>query len=260
MTSTPHDSTKELAERLGAVAKVCTVVSTSTLSPSLHEMVLQGNAAVLAGVAGHDVMVQVTNSSGTLVRRRYSVRSVAPELDQLTLWVTTAHDGPGSGWVLGAKAGDEVDVIGPRGKIVVDPDADWHLFVGDVTGLAAFCRLSESIEAPGQAQFIVVVNEPDDAIAAFRSTFGEGASREGVFVHRRTRALDDPADLLRGLSSFAFPPGQGHAYLFGEFHVLKAVRSALLDRGLQEGDLSLKSFWRVGRHNADHGEPDKSED
>ena len=260
MTATPHDSTRELAERLGATAAVCTVVSTTPLSPSIHEMVLEGNAAVLAGVAGRDVMVQVTNSSGKLVRRRYSVRSVAPELDQFTLWVTTAHDGPGSGWVLGAKPGDEVDVIGPRGKIVLDPDADWHLFVGDVTGLASFYRLCESIEPPGQAHFLVVVNHADDATAATRSTDIGGIYREGTFVHRRDRALDDPALLLNGLSTFHFPPGKGHAYLFGEFHVLKVLRAALLDRGLEEEDINLKSFWRAGRDNADHGEPDKRED
>ena len=257
MTTTPHDSTVELATRLRASAQVCTVVSSSPLSSSIHEVVLRGNAATLAGVAGHDVMVQVTSSSDRVVRRRYSVRRVEPDLDQLTLWVTTAHDGPGSGWALAALAGDDVDVIGPRGKIVLDPDADWHLFVGDVTGLAAFYRLTDSIEPPGRAIFIVEVENADDALTA---SFDEGIGVTGIFVDRRGRGGDDPAGLLSGLAAFAFPPDQGHAYLFGEFHVLKAVRLALLDRGLSERDLSVKSFWRSGRHNADHGEPHKGDD
>ena len=41
---------------------------------------------------------------------------------------------------------------------------------------------------------------------------------------------------------------------------MKAVRAALLDRGLGEDEVSLKAFWRAGRDNADHGEPDKSDD
>ena len=257
MTSAPNDSTLELATRLGACAQVCTVVSSTALSSSIHEVVLRGNAATIAGAPGHDVMVQVTNSSGKSVRRRYSVRLVEPDLDQLTLWVTTGHDGPGSGWVLGATAGDEVDVIGPRGKIVLDPDADWHLFVGDTTGLAAFYRLTTSIEPPSRAIVIVEVDHADDALSA---TFDEGIAVTGIFVDRRGRANDDPTGLLSGLAAFAFPPQRGHAYLFGEFHVLKAVRAALLDRGLDESALSVKSFWRLGRHNADHGEPDKGDD
>ncbi len=41
---------------------------------------------------------------------------------------------------------------------------------------------------------------------------------------------------------------------------MKAVQLALLDRGLDDSEISVKPFWRVGRNNADHGEPDKSED
>ncbi len=257
MTSVPHDSTIELAARLGATAQTCTVVSTSILSPSIHEIVLAGNAAVLAGTAGNDVMVQVPNALGKLVRRRYSVRSVEADLDRLTLWVGTAHDGPGSAWVREAHANDEVDVIGPRGKVGLDPDADWHLFVGDVTALAAFYRLAGSIEPPGRAIFIVEIDHPNDALTA---TFDESIGVTGIFVDRRERAKDDSFGLLSGLSAFAFPPDRGHGYLFGEFHLLKAVRAALLDRGLEESDLSVKSFWRAGRDNADHGEPDKVDD
>jgi hypothetical protein len=41
---------------------------------------------------------------------------------------------------------------------------------------------------------------------------------------------------------------------------MKAVQTTLLDRGLDDEEISVKPFWRVGRDNADHGEPDKSED
>jgi hypothetical protein len=35
------------------------------------------------------------------------------------------------------------------------------------------------------------------------------------------------------------------------------VRTALLDRGLSNDQVSLKAFWRAGVHNAEHGEPPK---
>ncbi len=232
-------------------------MSSSQLSSSVREVVLSGDAVLLAGVPGNDVMVRVANAAGKFVRRRYSVRALEPELDQLTLWITTGHDGPGSEWARSAQPGDSVDVIGPRGKIVLDPDADWHVFVGDATGLAAFYRMAQSIEVPGRAIFIVEIDHADDAITA---AFDEGLGVTGIFVDRHDRERNDPAGLLSGLAAFAFPPDAGHAYLFGEFHVMKAVRAALLDRGLGEVEASLKAFWRTGRGNADHGEPDKSDD
>ena len=256
MTLKPHESSIELAERLGAMARVCEVVETRQISSSVHEVVLSGPATVLTGAAGHDVMIQVENPSGKLVRRRYSVRASDHGRDRFTLWVTTGHDGPGSSWARRAEPGDHVDVIGPRGKITLDEAADWHLFVGDPTGLAAFYRLAQSIEVPGRAIFIVEIDHPDDALTA---EFDEGLGVTGIFVDRQGRERNDPAGLLSGLAAFAFPPGAGHAYLFGEFTVLKAARAALLDRGLDEAQVSVKAHWRVGRDNADHGEPDKSE-
>jgi NADPH-dependent ferric siderophore reductase len=232
-------------------------VATTKLSSSVHEVVLSGEATGLAGSPGNDVMVRVANAAGKFLRRRYSVRALDADHDQLTLWITTGHDGPGSAWARSAQPGDPVDVIGPRGKIVLDPQADWHVFVGDATGLAAFYRMAQSIEVPGRAIFIVEIDHADDALTA---AFDEGLGVTGIFVDRQDRAKNDPAGLLSGLAAFAFPPDEGHAYLFGEFHVMKDVRVALLDRGLDESKISLKAFWRTGRDNADHGEPDKSSD
>jgi NADPH-dependent ferric siderophore reductase len=252
--TTPHDSSVELAARLDSNARVCQVVSSTPLSSSIHEVVLAGQAALLCGVPGNDVMVQLTNPAGKLVRRRYSVHGVDEANDQFSLWITTAHDGPGSAWARNAQPGDDVDIVGPRGKIVVDPEADWHLFMGDITCLGSAYRMAQSVEAPGKVVFIVETDHPDDAVT---TTFDEGIAVTGIFVDRMGRAKDDPAGLLSGLSAFAFPPDRGHAYLFGEFHVMKAARTALLDRGLDDESINMKAFWRVGRNNADHGEPEK---
>ena len=157
----PDSSSVKLAERLGVSAHVGSIVSSKQISTSLYEVVLAGNAEKLAGVPGNDVMVRMADANGAFGRRRYSVRSVDPENDQFTLWVSTDHEGPGSRWAKTAKPGDEVDLVGPRGKIPLDPLADWYLFMGDVSGLAAFYRMAESIELPGKAIFIVETKHDD---------------------------------------------------------------------------------------------------
>lgn len=255
MTRALDDASLQLAERLGARAALCEVAATQRLSTSVVEVVLAGDTA-LAGVAGNDVMLRVDDGEGRLVRRRYSVREVDAERGRFSLWIGVDHAGPGVTWVQGVSPGDLVEVIGPRGKIPLDPMADWHLFMGDVSALGAFYRMAQSIEVPGRAVFIVEIDAADDALPA---TFDEGLGVTGIFVDRAGRASDDPAGLLSGLAAFALPPDRGHAYLFGEFHVIRALQSALADRGLEAAQISHKAYWRSGRANADHGEPDKSE-
>jgi NADPH-dependent ferric siderophore reductase len=250
------DASIQLATRLGAVASLCEVVSTRQLSTSVYEAVLRNNATTLAGIPGNDVMIRFDDPNGRLVRRRYSVRGLDEANDTFSLWLTIDHEGPGSSWVKSAQPGDVVEVVGPRGKIPLDPVADWHLFVGDASGFAAFYRMAESIELPGRAIFIVEIDAADDALA---NTFDEGLGVTGIFVDRQGRATSDPEGLLRGLAAFELPPDAGHAYLFGEFHVMRAIQSALLDRGLTQEQISHKAFWRSGRSNADHGEPEKTE-
>ena len=246
----------EIAERIGASVQVCEVIAITRLSTSVLEVVLAGDVA-LAGTPGNDVVIRIEDASGKLVQRHYSVRDAHPALGQFSLWITTGHDGPGSSWAQHATPGDEIDVVGPRGKRVLDSGADWHLFVGDTTGLATFYRMAQSIESPGRAIFIVEIDHPDDALTA---TFDESISVTGIFVDRLGRAKDDPHGILNGLAAFAIPPDGGHAYLFGESHVIKSAKIVLLDRGIDGEQISMKAFWNFGRQNADRGEPDKSED
>ena len=250
----PLPGTQDLARRLGSHAAVSRVVATRPLSPSLTEVELEGAAQTLTGQPGNDVMLLVDQRGTRMVRRRYSVRSVDLDADRYRLWVTTGHEGVGSDWARGATAGDEVDVIGPRGKVLVNAHAAWHLFVGDVSGLGAFYRMTESLTAPRQVLVVVEIDHPDDALTL---ALPEGVAITGVFVERRERHRDDPEGLLRALAALVLPAGDGHAYVVGEFSVLHTIVDALHDRGLDDSAISPKSYWRAHRANADHGEPER---
>ena len=251
MTRSLDPSSVELATRLGVQAGVGVVTAVEQLSPTIRSITLSGVSA-LAGVPGNDVMLEVMNE-GRPARRRYSVRSVDVDRDELTLWIAVGHTGPGARLALNTTVGTELDVVGPRGKIPLDPMADWHLFVGDSSSLGAFYRMAESIEEPGRAIFIVETDHPDDALTP---TLPEGIGATGIFVDKHNEAGNATA-LMHGLAAFAFPQDEGHAYLFGEFSTNKAIRTALLDRGLSDEQISFKAFWRAGSANADHGEPKK---
>ena len=252
MSAPQHQSSIDLATRLKVNARSCTVAARRQLSPSLMEVVLRGDATQLAGVPGNDVMVLVTASDESSTRRRYSVRAVDDSADTFTLWIAIAHDGPGARWAQSASEGDTVDVVGPRGKIPLDESADWHLFIGDVASLGTFYRMAHAIDAPGRAIFIVELDDPSDALTA---TFDESLGVTAIFVDRNARAHDDSTGLMGGLAAFTLPPDEGHAYLFGEFHVMRELKVALMDRGIRSEQISLKAFYRIGQANGANGEP-----
>lgn len=245
-------ASEQLAQRTGAKAVLALLAGVHVLSPSLYEVTLRGCSAI-AGSPGQDLMLTIPDGERN-VRRRFSVRSVDVDQDTVTLWIARHDDGVAAQWLAQTTADSPLIVIGPRGKIPLDAMADWHLFVGDVTALGAFYALAQSIDPPGRAIFIVEIDEAADALTA---TFDPGIGLTGIFIDRDGRARDDATGLLSGLSAFALPPGEGHAYVFGEFSVVRTVRSALEDRGLDPSAISHKAFYRAGRSNQDHGEPQK---
>ena len=247
-----HRSTLDLAARLGVHADRCRVVATRELSPSLREIALHGDPR-LVGEPGRDVMVRVSDAERS-TRRRYSVRWADPATHRFGLWVSVAHEGPGASWAREAVVGQPVDVVGPRGKIGLAPDAEWHLFVGDLTALASAYRLAESIPTPGRALFVLEIADDADAVTA---AFDAGLGVTGIFVDRRDRAASDPTGLVSALTAVELPAGFGHVYVFAEAGVSRAVRAALMARGVPTESISHKAYWRAGRHNADNGEPER---
>ena len=248
-----HRSTLDLAARLGVHADRCRVVATRELSPSLREIALHGDPR-LVGEPGRDVMVRVSDAERS-TRRRYSVRWADPATHRFGLWVSVAHEGPGASWAREAVVGQPVDVVGPRGKIGLAPDAEWHLFVGDLTALASAYRLAESIPTPGRALFVLEIADDADAVTA---AFDAGLGVTGIFVDRRDRAASDPTGLVSALTAVELPAGLGHVYVFAEAGVSRAVRAALMARGVPTESISHKAYWRAGRHNADNGEPERA--
>jgi NADPH-dependent ferric siderophore reductase len=136
------------------------VASSTGLTPHMQRLELI--AAELDGFSyapGQDVMLLVAADGSKPVRRRYTIRFLDPVRRLLTIDVVLHGDGPGERWVRSAKPGDRIEGIGPRGKIFPNPEADWHLFVGDEAALPAILAMTESL--PGDAEATLVVEVPE---------------------------------------------------------------------------------------------------
>ena len=256
-TNQPTDTPSILARLGDVVAFELTVLERTAVGTSIVSLELGGVPEGFAPDPGQDVMlaIPVEGGDGTF-RRRYTVRSLEVDAGSLVLWIDTAADGPGARWAQHAPIGSTIEGIGPRGKITLDPFADWHLFIGDASFLPAAYAMAEAIESPGQALFLFEIAHADDAVTP---QLDEGIGVTVCFIERGGRPLDDPSGLLSGLGALELPTDEGHVYVGGELKVVATVRAALVERGIAREAMDTKAYWRLGVANLAHGEPQKDD-
>ena len=236
------------------------VLENRQLTPSMRRIRCTASGlADLSYLPGQDVMLTVPTAAGPTFRRRYTIRSFDPAVPAIDIDMVLHGDGPAAAWAASARPGSRIEGIGPRGKVTVDPDAAWHLFAGDDSALPASLAMATSVvedegSGPGQALVILEVDGPDDEQ---RAETADGREVPVQWVHRAGGDPASGAQLVAAVTALPLPSGPGHAYLAGELGVVAAMRRALLARGMEADQISAKPYWRVGRANAAHGEPER---
>jgi NADPH-dependent ferric siderophore reductase len=192
---------------------------------------------------GQEIVFQIPQSGGDPARRHYTIRryEAASRLMDVD-FVLHGHRTPGVGWSLEAKPGDLIDIRGPRGRIGLNPAADWHLFLGDETCIPAILALIEALPKGARAfAFIEVGSDADKQEVATQADLKlQWLLRNG--------AAPGPNDLIfDAVAGFTLPPGKGHAIVIGETSNVRKQRHALLERGLDRSQIYAEGYWRPDR-------------
>lgn len=174
------------------------------------------------------------------VRRRYTVRHWDGAARELTLDVVVHGDeGVAGPWASSARPGDALVFTGPSGDYSPDPDADWHLMVGDESALPAIAASAAAVPAGTPLVVQLVVDGPEHEVP-----LATDAALDLQWLHRQ----DDPSDedlLPDAVRSLAFPRGRVHAFVHGEAGEIRQVRRHLLgERGVPRADVSVSAYWR----------------
>ncbi|WP_372736014.1 siderophore-interacting protein [Nocardioides sp.] len=238
------------------------VRTTRWLTPSLIRVVLaDGNLDELVMPAGTDAYVniaippagapydevfdpkKVRAEHGAEVqpaRRRYTVRQWNPQAHELTLdFVVHGDDGVAGPWAAQAQAGDVLVFEGPSGEYRPDPEADWHLLVGDEAALPAIAASLEVVPAGASVVVRLLCDGPDHEVAL--STNGD---LDLVWLHRTGSGADSEL-LAAAVADLSFPAGRVHAFVHGEADEVRAIRRHLLvERGLTRSEMSCSPYWR----------------
>ncbi|HEY3735004.1 MAG TPA: siderophore-interacting protein [Streptosporangiaceae bacterium] len=234
-----------------------TVTGSVALSPHMQRLKLTAPELVDFGyLPGQDVMLLVATDGDRPVRRRYSIRALDPKAGLLTLDIVRHSEGPehtegpGERWVRTAGPGVTIEGIGPRGKVSPAAEADWHLFIGDESALAAIFSMAESL--PPEASATVILEVPE---AADEQDLHAQAEVRLSWLHRGGQPAGDPDALLAAAQAVPIPAGRPHAYLIGEAKVVSRLRETLAGRGFAPEQISPKAYWGRGKANENRGEP-----
>lgn len=244
------DDSIALAARLGVGRFDFAVVQVVDITPSMRRIVLTADGLDgFAPEAGQDLMITVDATPNAVVRRRYTIRGYDRGNATVALHVLLHGNGPGSTWAAGASLGSHIEAIGPRGKVTLGRDADWHLFVGDETFVPAAYAMLEALPDHGHGVAVFEVG----------SSVDERPLTPAIVAHvERPRWVHrgGTVSMTGALAELVVPEGIGNVYVGGEARLVRDARRALLDRGLPADRIASKAYWRDDRANARHGEPE----
>ena len=205
-----------------------------SLAPDDHVTLFVPNRTGAGGVDGQSM-------------RDYTPRAFDPQQGTLTIDFALHQAGPATAWALAAQPGDEIQIGGPRGSMIVADDFDWYLLIGDETALPAIGRRVESLRANVPVKTIVIVNSPAD-----RQHFPTRASWIGEWVSRAGTHADDATLLRAALAKCApFPEGEGYVWIAAEARVARTLRTYAKDTlGHPKAWLKASGYWTEGQANA----------
>ena len=255
----------ETPPRRSRSPRLAEVLSVERLSPTMVRVVFGG--AGLAGFSAgeftdHYVKLQLPPAGASYgapfdveeirarlprdqwpVTRTYTVQAWDADSGELSIdFVIHGDTGVAGPWAAAATPGDRIQLQGPGGAYAPDPDADWHLMVGDSSVLPAISASLTRVRAGTPVHVLVEVAGPAEEREL--STPGD---LHLTWIHP---SPDDPDDgpLYAALSRLALPAGRGHCFVHGEANAVRVIRRHLLaDRGLPREALSISGYWKRDR-------------
>lgn len=176
--------------------------------------------------------------------RTYTVRAYDAERAELTLdFVYHGDEGLAGPWAARAHPGDEIFLLGPGGDYCPDPDADWHLLIGDESALPAISVVLERLPADRPVHVFLEV-----ADAREQQPLHSLADVSVTWVHRDAFGGTHGAGLVAAVAAAALPTSTPDMFLHGEAGFVKQLRHHLrFDRGVPREALSVSGYWRCGR-------------
>ncbi|WP_112244878.1 siderophore-interacting protein [Kribbella monticola] len=184
--------------------------------------------------------------------RTYTVRNWDEAARELTIdFVYHGDEGIAGPWAAAAQPGDKLWFNGPGGGYAPNPDAEWHLLVGDESALPAIGAAIEQLAPGAKAKVFVEVEDETEE----QKLDGPG-DVELTWFHRTGERGEN---LVRAVEELEFRSDDVHVFVHGEAGFVTQLRRHLhAERGLPRDRVSISGYWRLGK-NEDGWQAEKAE-
>ena len=129
---------------------------------------------------------------------------------------------------------------GPGGAYAPSVLADWHLLVGDEAALPAIAAALPRLPAGAEARVFIEVAGPEE-----EQDLPVGPGVELHWVHRGPAVPGEA--LVTAVRSAQLPTGTAQAFVHGEAHLVRELRSLVrVDLAVPRELMSVSGYWRLG--------------
>ena len=196
-----------------------------------------------------------------LVQRPMSISSSADDLSEYEFFIRLVEVGAFTPLLWRIGVGDAINIKGPKGRFLLQPDGRRALFVASGTGLAPFMSMIETLRGRGQTRDIVLLHGVSyDYDLAWRQQLTE-LERGGGFPLRYVGTVSRPQQcpdwtgctgrvetiVESQLEEHALQPDDTTIYLCGNPDMITAVEEIAFRRGFSPEQVRKELYWPKGR-------------
>lgn len=176
------------------------------------------------------------------VMRDYTPRHFDPLTRTLEIdFALHSPGGPATVWAEQAEVGQMLGVGGPKGSFIVPTGFDWHLLIGDDTGLPAIARRLAELPASARAEVLIEVDGLADHIV-----LPSAAALHVQWIHRSDPGVSEQP-LVDALRSMRMPNGNFYTWIACESVQAKVSRTYLTtERRTNPKWIRASGYWRKG--------------
>jgi len=176
------------------------------------------------------------------VSRDYTPRRFDPVARTLEIEFVIHDAGPATRWASQVQPGQMLRIGGPRGSFIIPTTFDWHLLIGDDTGLPAIGRRLAELPAGTRVVVLAEVDGPADHVE-----FASAVDMTITWAHRNGAEAGTSDVLARTLKTLQLPAGDYYAWIACESLIAKALRAQLIaDHGANPKWMRAAGYWRRG--------------
>lgn len=227
--------------RFDAIRRNITVRSVCHITPRMLGVTFEGEE--LAGFHSSSPMDHIKlffpTTNGEVVSRDYTPRRFDTGACALDVEFFLHGGGVGSDWAEHARAGDALQIGGPRSSTLIDPPGGRWLLVGDESALPSISRRLEELP---ETSTVIVIGAVTSA--AEERHFNSRASVDVHWVHRSDALAASPEPLVQELANVSLPAQRSFLWIGTEGMVAKRLRDfAMQELGYPAEWIKASSYW-----------------